>query len=287
LYIRRKPRLAAIALRLLPDVAVTLKVGEVGRLRVRLRRHRSFWLRSPLAHEDFVVGCFQRLVRPGDVVYDVGANIGLHTRLLCSRFGAGEVVAFEPMTENVALLRANVALGGPQCRVRVVPAAVSDSDRREALQVDDVMSQSAALDSVTGGAASGGRRQYGLPPRTEEVDVVRLDSVVDRDRLPAPALIKIDVEGAEASVLRGAAEVLRRYRPALVVELHGTAAAREVFRILHDYGYACYGYVSSGGEGRKYKRVTPEDAAGLVGDYDLHHLVAAAPPDDAELRSPV
>jgi FkbM family methyltransferase len=218
-----------------------------------------------------MLGALQRLIRPGDVVYDVGANIGLYTRFI-AHFGASQIIAFEPMTENRKLLALNV-VGLP---VQIVPFALADQDGEEDFQVDDMMSGSAALDRVTGGLASAGRRQYGLPPLTERVGVTRLDGL---PQLPPPNVIKIDIEGAEAMMLRGAIESLQRYRPRLVIEMHQVPITIEVIDILIDAGYVTYGILGT------YRRISREDRYLLTDPYSLHHIIASA--DETDLRDPI
>src|SRR5215212_4080112 len=113
-WVRKQPLLrkaAHRAVRFIPDSRLTVKVPDLGRLRIRLRRHRWF-LWSNFAESDaLTLGMFNRLIRPGDVVYDIGANIGLYTRVMVQWFEAGRVIAFEPMRENIELLQANIALG--------------------------------------------------------------------------------------------------------------------------------------------------------------------------------
>src|SRR5262245_8748721 len=88
-WFRRRPRLASWALKLLPDVPITIRIPGIGPFRIRARRNRSFWLRDPLANEGFPLAALRAVVRPGDVVYDVGANIGLYTRYCATVLGAG------------------------------------------------------------------------------------------------------------------------------------------------------------------------------------------------------
>jgi hypothetical protein len=76
-WLRQRPALGRVALRCLPDIRVKILVKPIGDFYIRLRRNRSFWLRDPLTHERFPLGALRRLVGPGKVVYDVGANIGL------------------------------------------------------------------------------------------------------------------------------------------------------------------------------------------------------------------
>ena len=77
LWLRDHPRLGGWALRLCPDIPIAITVPSIGPFRIRLRRHRSFWLRDPLTHDRFQLGALKCFVQPGSTVYDVGANIGL------------------------------------------------------------------------------------------------------------------------------------------------------------------------------------------------------------------
>src|SRR4051812_46356112 len=109
--LRTRPLLGRWALRMIPDIPWVFTMEGIGPFRVRLRRNRSFWLRKPLESESFPFAMLRRFVRPGDVVYDCGANLGLYERFLVSALQAGRVVAFEPVEENRRFLAANLALG--------------------------------------------------------------------------------------------------------------------------------------------------------------------------------
>jgi FkbM family methyltransferase len=137
------------------------------------------------------------LVFPGATVYDIGANVGVHTLLAARLAGeAGRVIAFEPLPRNLAYLREHTRLNR-LANVEVVAAAVTD----------DVGKQS--FDE--GGSPSMGRLGSGALT----VDVVSLDSFGGD-----PDVIKIDVEGAEVEVLRGAQDLLRRATPSVILALH-------------------------------------------------------------------
>ncbi|HEX3555883.1 MAG TPA: FkbM family methyltransferase [Thermoanaerobaculia bacterium] len=276
--LRTRPLLARWALRLIPDVPWTLQVEGIGPFRVRLRRNRSWWLRKPLESESFPFAMLRHLVRPGDVVYDCGANLGLYARFLVSHLGAGRVVAFEPSPENRRFLAANLALGGIADRVTVLPMALADEDGMAEFQVDDMQTSSGTLSRVTGGEPCEGRRNLRLGPLTDQVLCRRLDTVVAEEGLPLPDVIKIDVEGAEPLLLRGAAGILREHRPALVVELHGAEVAREVLTLLHDLGYACAARVSAHLHPGGYGPVDPSVLPQVEGPYDVHFIVAARDP---------
>jgi FkbM family methyltransferase len=273
--LRTRPLLGRWALRLVPDVAWTLQVEGIGPFRVRLRRNRSWWLRKPMESESFPFAMLCHMVRPGDVVYDCGANLGLYARFLAGTLGAGRVVAFEPSPDNRRFLAANLALGGIADRVTVLPMALADEDGMAEFQVDDVQTSSGTLSKVTGGMPSEGRRNLRLAPLTDQVLCRRLDTVVAEEKLPLPDVIKIDVEGAEALLLRGAAGLLRERRPALVVELHGAGPARAVISLLQDFGYACAARVSTRIHPAGYGPVDPSLLPRVTEPHDIQFIVAA------------
>jgi len=280
-FLTRHRKLGALALRCLPDIRHGIKIPPIGRFDIRLRRNRSFWIRHPLAGETLMLGYLRRLVRPGDTVYDVGANLGLYTRFAL-HFGAGLVVSFEPMSENVELLRRNVGHADVRAAdVRVMVMAVGDTDGSEMLQIDDVMSGTASLDRVRAGEASFGRKTYGYEPLTERVRIARLDTLVFEERLPPPRVMKIDIEGAEILALRGGARVLREYHPDLLIELHGVEMVEGVLRTLDELGYHSYAYVK---DGKKYEyRQVSAATAGTLQPYD--YVVAST--DAERLVAPI
>jgi FkbM family methyltransferase len=278
--LRTRPLLGRWALRMIPDIPWVLHVEGIGSFRVRLRRNRSLWLRKPLESESFPFAMLRRFVRPGDVVYDCGANLGLYDRFLVSTLKAGRVVAFEPSEENRRFLAANLALGGIADRVTVLPLALADEDGIAEFQVDDVQTTSGTLSKVTGGAPSEGRRNLRLAPLTDRVLCRRLDTVVSEERLPPPDVIKIDVEGAEALLLRGATGILSERGPRLVVELHGAAVAREVLELLFAQGYACAGKVGGHLHAGGYGRIDPSMLPRVQGLYDVHFIAASRDPAD-------
>lgn len=171
------------------------------------------------------VELFRRLVRPGDVVLDVGANIGAHTLPLARLAGpAGEVVAFEPQRVLFQTLCANMALNSVT-NARCLPYAVGAA----AGEIDAPRPDYARPGSF-GSLAVGG------PGPAERVRVVTVDSLaLDRCRL-----IKVDVEGYEEQVLRGAAGTLERLRPVLYVENDREERSAALVRYVAGLGYEMF-----------------------------------------------
>jgi FkbM family methyltransferase len=177
-------------------------------LHVDLAREKYYWLGT---HEERVQETLARLVRPGFVVYDIGAHIGFFS-LLCSRLAgsSGRVFAFEPRAENIARLEKNVEANAAG-NVEVVPAAASDRSGEASFAMHDSTLEGYL---VPDGDASATR------VRTESVDALVAGGMAPPD--------KIDVEGAEAAVVRGAARTIDAHRPLLLIEVHSPKAGRGV-----------------------------------------------------------
>lgn len=151
-----------------------------------------------------------RLCPPGSVFVDVGANFGYFTCLLAARLGrvaGSRVIAIEPNPDLLRLLHANVGINWSGAPVRIEPVAVAETPGEMQLTIPDDRSANGTLAPI----AAEGRTL-----RTHRVNVTRLDDVL-RDE-PRVDLIKIDVEGFEPAVLRGATETLARDGLRLVIE---------------------------------------------------------------------
>lgn len=177
---------------------------------------------------------FVEHVHQGDVVYDLGANIGWYSLLAARRVGpGGRVIAFEPSVTNAAYIEWNAAANGFP-NVSVVPAAVSDRDGWAVfLDKGPLMSRLDKDDDEDQARRRAARNPTVLARRT--VPVLSLDTWIAQTEQPPPTLIKIDVEGAEIGALRGMRETLRSARPTLIIEPHGTRKA--VVELLESFGY--------------------------------------------------
>jgi FkbM family methyltransferase len=166
---------------------------------------------------------FRNIVAPGDAVFDVGAHVGFYTLLAARLTGpGGRVVAFEPLPRNVDFLRRHVdanRLGN----VSIVQAAVAE--------------RSGSAHFTKGGGPSTGS----LVPRGSAVelaiDLVCIDDLVGTGELPAPRVVKIDVEGAESRVLEGGRRTFVEHRPKVVLSGHGWEQSTLCSRMLESFGY--------------------------------------------------
>lgn len=150
----------------------------------------------------------------GSVFLDVGAHIGYFSMKAARKVGStGHVLSFEPNPETLWLLRDNVAANNAQ-NVVVEPVACTDHEQTLTLYAASI---------VNTGASSLARQNAdisaGEAPRPYSVRGRMIDDVVRELNLTRVDAIKVDVEGAELSVLRGAFETLKRFHPKLIVEM--------------------------------------------------------------------
>jgi FkbM family methyltransferase len=166
------------------------------------------------------------------VVYDVGAYRGGWTRLAAEVFPGAQFVLFEANRDHADALAASG-------RRHVIAALGASDGGRRAFHVPragDVTGASLYVENTA--------HYAGANLQVREVEIVRLDTVVGREQLPAPDLIKIDVQGAELEVLAGAAETLRA-AGALIVEVSfvdynkGGPLAADVIAAVDRLGFKC------------------------------------------------
>jgi FkbM family methyltransferase len=191
--------------------------------------------RYELSETEFV----KNEIRAGDLVIDVGANIGYYTLLFGMLVAPhGRVVAFEPVPFLWDALTKSVQENRLQGICETYRAALSDSDEDSILRFPEYTVNFGGAFLVKDGSST--------PPGGIDVraETRTLDSYLDHSE--SCAFIKIDVEGAEPAVLRGAVHVLARDRPTIMCELHNAQLARvggsdanQLIDWMSERGYAC------------------------------------------------
>lgn len=164
-------------------------------------------------------------LRPGETMFDVGANVGTYA-LLASTVTDVSVVAFEPASTARSRAAVNVDLNGVSGQIRLVPYAVG--------RAGGTVGLSTGLGACNKVLPAAGPGDTGV----ETVEMVALDEFVASS--PGPVhLLKIDVEGLELDVLEGARSLVERDRPALIVEANDPASLQA---FLDGRGYRCFTY---------------------------------------------
>jgi FkbM family methyltransferase len=184
---------------------------------------------------DLAAALTDRFVGDGAVVVDVGASWGLFSYHLAGKVGrSGALFSFEPHPMNRAVLE-KLAKARPNVCFRAV--AASDLTGSADMQVPVYGSRHVTAQSSI---AHGFDGQHGVRVEKVTVPTVRLDDEIGDRQID---FIKIDVEGHEISVLRGASAVLRRDLPPMLIEIeqrHLDHPIKDVFAEIEDLGYALY-----------------------------------------------
>ncbi len=195
------------------------------RFRVTLPDDKLLWTgtwESQLAVE------IRNAVKKGDVCFDVGAYRGFFSAVMALG-GAGRVYAFEPNPDNLVQFRDFQALN-PNFPIELLNVAVGAADGEEEFV--------ALPEKTMGRLATSSFHSDGSPIGSVQVQVVRLDELVSSGAVLPPSVIKIDVEGSELDVLRGAKDLLSSGRPKLFLEAHSSALARACADFLSELGYS-------------------------------------------------
>jgi len=162
---------------------------------------------------------FCDVLAEGDILFDVGASVGYYTLLSAKFVGLrGHVVAFEPDPKNIAYLRRHVK-ANQLSNVSIHEMAVADQEGTARFEF--------GTGTGTGRLSSGG---------SLSVPVTSLDKFSAEHNL-RPTHIKIDVEGAETQVLKGARELLSETHPTIFLSTHGSDVHETCCRLLRELNY--------------------------------------------------
>jgi len=163
---------------------------------------------------------FARSIRPGQVIYDVGANVGYYSLLASSLIGdTGLVVAFEPLPRNVDFLKRHIAINHIS-NLMIINAAVADRSGR--------------IRFSPGAHHAMGRVQA---DGSMEFEAVSLDDCIHRLALPSAHIIKMDIEGGEFIALLGARTLLKEFHPTIFLATHGPRVHHDCCQLLSAIGY--------------------------------------------------
>ena len=198
-------------------------------------RHKGYWFYGKRREAD-AMEFLRALVLPGATVMDVGAHIGFVTLYLAKLVGAaGSVYAFEPGANNLPYLLKNCA---PFQNVHIEPCAVGEMNGTTEFYLEDLSGQNNSLVADYAGLLAH-EHALGLRAHVDQtnVPITTLDAYCAEHKL-APTFIKIDVEGAEFQVLRGAVSLIETWHPHLLVEMNLYQA--EMFEFLRARGYVFF-----------------------------------------------
>ena len=267
-----------------PERALTEMVGKAwqrlsDKHRVQLRRETQVVIPLDYTGHDLKIGCeswtelrrrsqsaekepelvdwIESWVRPGDVLFDIGANVGTYSLIAAARHGeAVRLFAFEPSYINFAQLVKNIFLNRLETVITPLPFALADRTELAALALSDVDEEGRGWNYLSRFVEEGVSSDKVDPQkvRHQSVLVYRLDECIDRLALPMPHHWKLDIDGFELALLKGSARTLAspqlrsihaELNPSapdfkdslLLLESHGFRAQRESHRTAGEVNY--------------------------------------------------
>lgn len=163
---------------------------------------------------------FQEYIKPQQIVFDIGSHAGFFS-LLASVLveEKGKVIAFEPLPRNIFYFKEHLRLNNIT-NVELIEAAVS--------KTSGVTSFSQSNTGYQGGISENG---------TIEVKLVSIDELILSKKIPIPDFMKIDVEGKEKSVLKGATSLLENHHPTILLSIHGRPVYQQCCQFLESFNY--------------------------------------------------
>lgn len=200
-------------------------------VRLHSFRHKGYWWYGSEREAD-TMEAFQKLIRPGDQVIEVGAHIGYIAMWLGHLVGpTGHVFTFEPGENNLPYTRQNVAR---HRNITLVEKAVGDHCGVMTFHMESLTGQNNSLVNDFEGLEKNQQNAVKAEMRTVEVEVITLDQFAKENRIQ-PRLIKIDVEGFEFEALSGMIELMRHARPIIMVEVQ--RRQDEIYQLMTELNY--------------------------------------------------
>jgi FkbM family methyltransferase len=207
----------------------TIAAGNLAGMRMflDLKAEKDYWLGT---YEPQLQAAIQKLVLPGQIAYDIGANIGFMTLLFAKCVeSTGHVYAFEALPANLQRLRDNIAINAVGDRVTIISAAVNDRSSSTKFYIGP--------SPGTGKLVKSAGRSTITYRESIEVEGISIDDFIYQAGNPAPDILKIDIEGGEVLALPGMSRMLHEKHPVVMIELHGQEAAQVGWDLLKKENY--------------------------------------------------
>lgn len=201
-------------------------------------------------HYEPELAYLERILSPGKIFVDAGANFGIYTAMASKTVGeGGRVISFEPSARAFPVLRHNIAINGFK-NVQAFPIALAEKPGKARLYHHSAVGSDALAKDST----------FDPDAYAEEIETESLDNVLRQTQLERVDVIKMDVQGAEELAMRGANEIIISARPVIMFEFHPEGAIslglkpEGAWNFLKGLGYDFFGV---GQHGRATQMLTP------------------------------
>ncbi len=193
-------------------------------------------------YEDTEIDLFKANVSSGDVVFDVGGNVGLYSIAAARIAKSVNVFTFEPVPDTLKELRSNVVKNKVENQVKIIPKALS--------------SKAGTMYITTEYHSSNYITNANSEQQKTMIRVTTIDNFAKQEKIKRIDMIKMDIEGHELEALKGAQRSIERFRPKILIEIYENktefndrqmANASEIFTFLAQFGYE---YVIVGDNGK-------------------------------------
>jgi FkbM family methyltransferase len=227
---------------------IVYKILDLLLLGKGIRTHISgFSLRLPTRYYKYFehdyelnnINFLNNYLTKGMTVIDVGAHLGALSMIMAEKVGpTGKIISFEPTPSTFLLLQKTVSINGQSAVVIPVRKAVSDKPGKAQFYV-----MGAEANNANSLSNNGDTQHKGVPV---DIDLTSIDLVKKEYQLSAIDLVKIDAEGAELSVLKGAIEVIKKDKPKIILALHPASIIQfgdtllGIWQFIEENGYSVY-----------------------------------------------
>ncbi len=195
-----------------------------------MQSEKDYWLGT---YEVALLESVGKLIQPGWVVYDVGANVGYLTVLFAKLTGKnGKVYAFEPLPANIERLVKNVEANDVKEQVIVCPYAIGDRRDEVVFYLGNSDDTGKVETIVTANEKETKENKDKLI-----VEMITLDEFAEQNTDHYPQLIKMDIEGAEVLAIKNMQRILQTIKPFMIIEIHSKDAGQVVWNELTKYNY--------------------------------------------------
>lgn len=211
---------------LIPDKYYLIKYRG-GKIYLNLRESMMMRFRAMGIYESEKTKLFQRIIKPGMTVLDIGANKGYFS-LLAAKLTTeiGHVYTFEPNPENCEWIRKSIGVNHYK-NIKLFQIAL--------------FNKNTTMPFFYGKKSGHHSLIYDQEMGSKNVQVARLDDIIRKNNITDVDFIKIDVEGAELGVLEGSKKLLKKQSPKIVIDIHDINR-KKFYKILDDCGYKLFYY---------------------------------------------